>query len=188
MAKVIGVRFKAGGKVYYFDPGALAIERDDYVVVETSRGTECGEVCQGIHEVPQAGLVGPLKPVLRLANANFKADIDAMNNGELIGFCQKSGADPMAGGSAARVIFYDTNQPALSFKQKEITLQNGISCISFEAEVSAYEGAIPYENPLLGLKIRRTFALTSDGLKISISLFNPSKHNFKVVINQNLAV
>lgn len=116
------------------------------------------------------------KPVLRLANANFKADIDAMNNGELIGFCQKSGADPMAGGSAARVIFYDTNQPALSFKQKEITLQNGISCISFEAEVSAYEGAIPYENPLLGLKIRRTFALTSDGLKISISLFNPSKH------------
>ena len=68
MAKVIGVRFKAGGKVYYFDPGALAIERDDYVVVETSRGTECGEVCQGIHEVPQAGLVGPLKPVLRLAD------------------------------------------------------------------------------------------------------------------------
>ena len=68
MAKVIGVRFKAGGKVYYFDPGTLEIERDDYVVVETSRGTECGEVCQGIHEVPQAGLVGTLKPVLRLAD------------------------------------------------------------------------------------------------------------------------
>ena len=68
MAKVIGVRFKAGGKVYYFDPGTFEIERDDYVVVETSRGTECGEVCQGIHEVPQAGLVGALKPVLRLAD------------------------------------------------------------------------------------------------------------------------
>ena len=40
MTKVIGVRFKAGGKVYYFDPGGLEIEKDDYVIVETSRGTE----------------------------------------------------------------------------------------------------------------------------------------------------
>ena len=116
------------------------------------------------------------KPVLRLANADFKADIDAMNNGELTGFCQKSGADPLAGGKAARLIFYDTNQPALTFKQQAVSLQNGIPSVSFAAEVPAYEGAVPYENPLLGLKITRKFALTPDGLKITISLFNPSKN------------
>lgn len=75
MAKVIGVRFKAGGKAYYFDPGELAIERDDYVIVETSRGIECGEVCQGIHEVPPDSIVKPLKLVSRLAD---DADIRRM--------------------------------------------------------------------------------------------------------------
>ena len=43
MTKVIGVRFKAGGKVYFFSPGELEIEKGQYVVVETARGTECGE-------------------------------------------------------------------------------------------------------------------------------------------------
>lgn len=75
MAKVIGVRFKAGGKAYYFDPGDLEIAQDDYVIVETSRGTECGEVCQGVHEVPSASLVKPLKLVSRLAD---DADIRRM--------------------------------------------------------------------------------------------------------------
>ncbi len=75
MTKVIGVRFKAGGKVYYFDPGGLEIEKDDYVIVETSRGTECGEVSQGIHEVPAGSLVKPLKVVARLAD---DADIRRM--------------------------------------------------------------------------------------------------------------
>ena len=75
MTKVIGVRFKAGGKVYYFDPGGLEIEKDDYVIVETARGTECGEVSQGIHEVPAGSLVKPLKVVARLAD---DADIRRM--------------------------------------------------------------------------------------------------------------
>ncbi len=75
MANVIGVRFKAGGKVYYFDPGGLDIQKDDYVIVETSRGTECGEVSQGPHEVPESNIVKPLKEVTRPAD---DADIRRM--------------------------------------------------------------------------------------------------------------
>ena len=75
MANVIGVRFKAGGKVYYFDPGGLDIQKDDYVIVETSRGTECGEVSQGPHEVPESSIIKPLKEVTRPAD---DADIRRM--------------------------------------------------------------------------------------------------------------
>lgn len=69
MTKVIGVRFKQSGKVYYFAPGALVIEKGDYVIVETARGTECGEVVQGIHDVPDASIVKALKTVTRMADA-----------------------------------------------------------------------------------------------------------------------
>lgn len=68
MTKVIGVRFKPNGKVYYFAPGALAVEKGNYVIVETARGTECGEVAQGIHEVPDASIAKALKIVTRMAD------------------------------------------------------------------------------------------------------------------------
>lgn len=44
MAEIVGVRFKNAGKVYYFSPGGFALEKGGTVVVETSRGIECGEV------------------------------------------------------------------------------------------------------------------------------------------------
>ena len=69
MTKVIGVRFKQTGKLYYFDPGALDLREGDHVIVETARGTECGEVAKGVHEVPDAGIVKPLKTVTRMADA-----------------------------------------------------------------------------------------------------------------------
>jgi cell fate regulator YaaT (PSP1 superfamily) len=69
MTKVIGVRFKPAGKVYYFSPGNLQIAKGDYVIVETARGTECGEVVQAPHDVPDTGIVKPLKLVTRMADA-----------------------------------------------------------------------------------------------------------------------
>ena len=48
MVKVVGVRFKKAGKVYYFDPGDLDIQVGQHVIVETARGTEYGEVVVGI--------------------------------------------------------------------------------------------------------------------------------------------
>ena len=69
MTSVIGVRFKKAGKVYYFAPGQLAPAVGDYVIVETARGEECGEVAKPVHEVPDSKISKPLRPALRMADA-----------------------------------------------------------------------------------------------------------------------
>lgn len=68
MIEVIGVKFKSGGKMYYFAPGDLNPAEGSYVVVETARGPECGEVAARRHAVQDSVINAPLKPVLRLAN------------------------------------------------------------------------------------------------------------------------
>ncbi len=68
MAEIIGVRFKNVGKVYYFDPNGQQINTGEKVIVETSRGIECGEVALANREVPDSEVVSPLKPVIRIAN------------------------------------------------------------------------------------------------------------------------
>ena len=56
MKKVISVRFKENGKSYYFDPGDAVIHAGEYVIVETARGVECGEVVQGVLELADAAV------------------------------------------------------------------------------------------------------------------------------------
>ena len=68
MIEVIGVKFKSGGKMYYFAPGDLNPAEGSYVVVETARGPECGEVAARRHAVQDSAVTAPLKPILRLAN------------------------------------------------------------------------------------------------------------------------
>ncbi len=68
MIKVIGVRFRTAGKIYFFDPLQFEIKRDDHVIVETARGIEFGTVVTGITEVAEEKVVQPLKPVIRIAN------------------------------------------------------------------------------------------------------------------------
>ena len=69
MVNVIGVRFENAGKLYFFDPGELWPTPGDYVLVETSRGIEFGEVVTGIKEIDDSTLQSPLKPVVRIASA-----------------------------------------------------------------------------------------------------------------------
>ncbi|MBO4617338.1 Cell fate regulator YaaT, PSP1 superfamily (controls sporulation, competence, biofilm development) [Lachnospiraceae bacterium YSD2013] len=71
MTKVVGVRFREAGKVYYFAPGNLDIKRDDHVIVETARGLEYGTVVLGVCEVEDDKIIPPLKDVIRVAT---KAD------------------------------------------------------------------------------------------------------------------
>lgn len=68
MIKVIGVRFKKAGKIYYFDPANLDIKKENYVVVETARGIEFGECVIGIKEISEEEIVAPLKSVIRIAS------------------------------------------------------------------------------------------------------------------------
>lgn len=67
MIKVIGVRFRQAGKVYFFDPLDMNIEKGQHVIVETARGIEYGSVVLGIREVEDDKVVLPLKPVIRIA-------------------------------------------------------------------------------------------------------------------------
>lgn len=73
MTNVIGVRFRRAGKVYYFSPGKLNIQKDDHVIVETARGVEYGHVVIGMKEVEDDKVIQPLKPVIRLATAQDDA-------------------------------------------------------------------------------------------------------------------
>ena len=67
MISVLGVRFRRTGKVYYFDPGDLKVDKGEGVIVETARGLEFGEVTDAPHEVPEDQVVLPLKKVIRVA-------------------------------------------------------------------------------------------------------------------------
>lgn len=67
MIKVIGVRFRNAGKIYYFDPAGREIHTGDHVIVETARGIEYGYVVLGSREVPDDKVVQPLKSVIRMA-------------------------------------------------------------------------------------------------------------------------
>ncbi len=67
MVKIVGVRFKKNGKIYYFDPDVVNLQLHDHVIVETARGVEYGEVVLGPKEVSEKDISNPLKKVLRLA-------------------------------------------------------------------------------------------------------------------------
>lgn len=68
MVKVVGVKFKTAGKVYYFDPGDLQVEIGTNVIVETARGMEFGTINMTEKEVHPSEIVSPLKKIIRIAN------------------------------------------------------------------------------------------------------------------------
>lgn len=67
MAEIVGVRFKDVGKVYYFDPVGVKLNKGDRVIVETARGIECGEVAMDNREVPDEEIAHSLKRIIRVA-------------------------------------------------------------------------------------------------------------------------
>ena len=67
MTEIIGVRFKDVGKIYYFSPNNKKVESGCYVIVETARGVECGEVVIGNRVVDDSKVVQPLKSIIRIA-------------------------------------------------------------------------------------------------------------------------
>ena len=69
MTKVVGIRFRNVGKIYYFNPRGYKMKTGDHVIVETARGIEYGRVVLGPKEVREEEVVHPLKEVLRVATA-----------------------------------------------------------------------------------------------------------------------
>ena len=69
MAIIVGIKFKNGNKVYYFDPKDILFDEGDGAIVETARGQEFGTVVITNKEVEEKDIVQPLKPVIRKATA-----------------------------------------------------------------------------------------------------------------------
>ena len=67
MVKVVGIRFRNAGKIYYFGPGNLELKAGMHAIVETARGVEIGTVITGPREVSEESVIQPLKPVIRIA-------------------------------------------------------------------------------------------------------------------------
>ena len=74
---IAGIRFRAGGKTYFFDPGKLTCKVGQYAIVETARGLEFGEVCIPNRMIDESMIVPPLRPVVRIAT-----DSDIAHNKE----------------------------------------------------------------------------------------------------------
>ena len=90
MIKVVGVRFKKAGKVYYFDPNNIDVDLNSFVIVETARGVEFGHVVIGPKMVSQDEIVSPLKSVIRLAeDCDFEIHRDNKNKAkEAMSICE----------------------------------------------------------------------------------------------------
>ncbi len=91
MIKVVGIRFKKAGKIYYFDPDSFEITKGDHVIVETSRGMEYGEVTIAPKEVPDKEVVSPLKKVIRIADEKdtFQHEENMRRKAKAISLCQE---------------------------------------------------------------------------------------------------
>ena len=76
MVKVVGVRFRQAGKIYYFDPVDFELEVSNHVIVETARGVEMGTVLIAPKEVEDEQVVSPLKPVIRIATEEDEAVVE----------------------------------------------------------------------------------------------------------------
>ena len=88
---VCDVQFRAGGKIYFFDPNGLDLKSGDHVIIDTARGAEYGYCVLGTHRVAKRELVQPLRKVLRAANQNdrrIKADNERKEK-EAYAFCLK---------------------------------------------------------------------------------------------------
>ncbi len=82
MTTVIGVRFRPAGKAYYFDPVDVEYKQGQYVIVETSRGIECGEIIIANKQVASKTVVQPLKKVIRIVTKEDEETIRANNEKE----------------------------------------------------------------------------------------------------------
>lgn len=128
MIEVIGVKFKSGGKMYYFAPGNLNPAEGSYVVVETARGPECGEVAARRHAVSDESITAPLKPILRLANEEDMAILEKNRAymADAMRICQERIdarglpmrlVDVECGFDSNKLIFYFTAESRVDFRE-----------------------------------------------------------------------
>ena len=128
MVKVIGVKFKTSGRIYWFDPLDLQVSANDGVIVETARGMEYGEVQGDPREVDESEIVAPLKPVVRIAtdeDKRLRAQYEA-KEADAFAICQEKIAahgldmklvDAEYTFNGSKVVFYFTADERVDFRE-----------------------------------------------------------------------
>ena len=128
MVKVIGVKFKTSGRVYWFDPFDLQVRANDGVIVETARGMEYGEVQGDPREVDESEIVAPLKPVVRIAtdeDKRLRAQYEA-KEADAFAICQEKIAahgldmklvEAEYTFNGSKVVFYFTADERVDFRE-----------------------------------------------------------------------
>ena len=128
MTKVISVKFKEGGKAYYFDPVDVAAKVGDAVIVEMQSGKEMGTICEDVHMVKDEEIVPPLRKVLRVANEkdlkkveeNRKKEIEALKVCEKL--VEENGLEMKLVSveysfDASRIVFFFTADGRVDFRE-----------------------------------------------------------------------
>ena len=127
MTEIISVRFKEGGKTYYFNPNGLQIAEGQKVIIETSRGVEFGECAEANRMIDERELVSPLRPVMRLATAEDFAVLERNKEKEARAFeiCQQKIAeheldmklvDMEYSFDGSKILFYFTSDGRVDFR------------------------------------------------------------------------
>ncbi len=128
MTKVVGVRFRNPGKVYYYDPAGIDLKKGDFVVVETAKGQEYGFIAMPLKEVPEEKISPPLKNILRKATEEDAGRVAENEKKEKEAFriCQekisKKGLDMKLVNveyafDGSRIMFYFTADERVDFRE-----------------------------------------------------------------------
>ncbi len=128
MTEVISIKFKEGGKAYYFDPAEVDAKVGDSVIVEMQSGKEMGTVFEGIHTVPDEDIVPPLRKVLRVATEKDfkKVEENRKKEAEALKVCEKlveqNGLEMKLVGAqysfdCGRIVFFFTADGRVDFRE-----------------------------------------------------------------------
>ena len=128
MTEVIGVRFRGGCKEYYFDPHGIAVEPNQFVIVETAQGTEYAQCVSGNHEVADSAVIPPLRPLVRIATENDRRTFEYNKSREKDAFatCQKKIAEHRldmklvrveSNFDGSKIIFFFTSEGRVDFRE-----------------------------------------------------------------------
>ena len=156
MTEIISVRFKDTGKAYYFAPNGLQLKKGDFVVVETSRGIECGKVVDGNKAVDDEELSSPLKPALRKATPRDLQILEENKKKELEAYetclrkieehkLEMSLSDVEFAFDGTKVIFYFTADGRVDFRELVKDLAN-----TFHTRIELRQIGVRDESKMIG--------------------------------------
>ena len=128
MTEIVGIRFNNRGKVYYFDPAGIKVEKGENVIVETAKGLEYGECARSNHMVEDSAVIQPLRPVVRVAtkedNRSYLAGKDKEK--DAFDYCQKKIIDfglemklvsVEYGFEGNKILFFFTSEGRVDFRE-----------------------------------------------------------------------